>query len=191
MAYQWCNEAKLETLTGVGEGDTLTFIAGNEKALVTLSDGDIARVDFLLDDELTASIMPEQAHAMVVGEQNWTRDVYHYLKPGGAAPTMRLGITKHRGQGTWSSLPHDFEESPEPGFEEIFFYLVKGGSGRGIQVGKGLWFDGSSVDGVWQIADKEFGTVPMGYHPVVGEPGVEISYIWIYLAKKTEWEKVK
>jgi len=31
----------------------------------------------------------------------------------------------------------------------------------------------------------------MGYHPVVGEPGVQISYVWVYLAKYPRWEKVK
>jgi hypothetical protein len=31
----------------------------------------------------------------------------------------------------------------------------------------------------------------MGYHPVVGEPGVHISYVWVYLAKYPRWEKVK
>lgn len=191
MGYEWCNEAKLDTLTATGEGDTLTFIAGTEKAVVTITDGDIAAVTFTVEGGESTTILPEQAHAIVVGEQNWERDVYHYLKPGGPAPTMRLGITKHRGLGTWSSLPHDFEESPEPEFEEIFFYLVEGGSGRGVQVGKGLWYDGSQVDTVWPIKDRVFGTVPMGYHPVVGEPGARVSYIWIYLAKKPEWEKVK
>jgi len=191
MNYEWCNDAKLDTLSATGEGDVLTFSAGEEKAVVTLKDGDIASVTFSLGDEAPVTITPEQAHEIVVGEKNWERDVFHYLKPGGAAPTMRLGITKHRGLGTWSSLPHDFEESPEAGFEEIFFYLIEGGSGRGVQVGKGMWYDGSTVDAVWPIRDRVFGTVPMGYHPVVGEPQAQVSYIWIYLAKKPEWEKVK
>ena len=26
--------------------------------------------------------------------------------------------------------------------------------------------------------------------PVVGEPGVHVSYIWVYLCKKPEWEKI-
>lgn len=191
MGYEWCNDAKLDTLSATGEGDVLRFTAGTEKAIVTIQDGDIASVTFEVEGKEPVTILPQDAHAIVVGEQNWERDVYHYLKPGGPAPTMRLGITKHRGLGTWSSLPHDFEETPEPDFEEVFFYLIEGGPGRGIQVGKGLWYDGSQVDGVWPIKDRVFGTVPMGYHPVVGEPGARVSYIWIYLAKKPEWEKVK
>ena len=191
MAYSWCTEQDLRTLSAEGEGNTLRFTAGDEEAIVQLSDDGIASVVFTLAGGESRTIMPEDAHAIVVGEKNWQRDVYHYLKPGGPAPTMRLGITVHRGEGTWSSLPHDFEETPEADFEEVFFYLMKGGSGKGVQVGKGLWHDGSAVDGVWPISDRVFGMVPMGYHPVVGEPGVHVSYIWIYLAKKPEWEKVK
>src|SRR5581483_9250208 len=186
MAYEWCTEKILRTLSAEGANNELRFAAGDEEAVVRLKDGDIAEVTFTLKGQEPVTIRPAEAHAIVVGEQNWQRDVYHYLKPGGPAPTMRLGITKHRGLGTWSSLPHDFEEAPEADFEEVFFYLTEGASGKGVQVGKGLWHDGSAVDAAWQIRDHVFGTVPMGYHPVVGEPGVHISYVWIYLAKKPE-----
>jgi 5-deoxy-D-glucuronate isomerase len=60
-----------------------------------------------------------------------------------------------------------------------------------MQVGRGVWHDNSFIDAVWPFADQQFGTVPMGYHPVVGEPGVQISYVWVYLAKYPRWEKVK
>ena len=68
---------------------------------------------------------------------------------------------------------------------------MKGTTQRGIQVGKGVWEDGTPVDEVWPIKDRMFSAVPMGYHPVVGEPGVNVSYVWAYLAKKKSWEKVK
>ena len=103
---------------------------------------------------------------------------------------MRLGITQHRGQGTWSSLPHAFELHTEPGFEEVFFYLLDGSPQRAIQVGRGVWQDNSPVDAIWPVSDRTFGVVPMGYHPVVGEPGVRVSYVWVYLAKKKAWEKI-
>jgi len=117
--------------------------------------------------------------------------VYHYLKPNGPAPTMRLGITKHKGVATWSSLPHDFELNTEAGFEEIFFYILEGGPKRAIQVGKGVWYDNKRVDSAWIVENKSFGVVPMGYHPVAGFPKVRVSYVWVYLAKKKKWEKVK
>lgn len=191
MAYTWSNETRLDTLSVTGENNVLVFEASGERAEVHLKDGAIDSVVFSKVGEAPITISAADAHAMVVGEGNAQRDVYHYLKPGGPAPTMRLGITVHRGKGTWSSLPHDFELHTESGFEEVFFYLLKGASGRGIQVGKGVWFDNAPVDTVWPVRNQTFGTVPMGYHPVVGEPGVHVSYVWVYLAKKQSWEKVK
>jgi len=137
------------------------------------------------------TIAAADAKHIVVGAGNWERDVYHYLIPNPAPHLqLRLGITIHRGAGTWSSLPHDFENAPEAGFEEVFFYLLEGTTQRAIQVGRGLWEDGGAVDEVWAVGDREFGAVPMGYHPVVGEPGVQVKYIWAYLAKKQAWEKI-
>lgn len=191
MPYKWSNKAQLNTLKVTGKNDILVFEALDEHAQVFLKDGNIEKVIFTFSGKKPVTIGAEYAHAVVVGEGNAQRDVYHYLKPKGPAPTMRLGITIHRGLGTWSSLPHDFELNTEPGFEEVFFYILHGGSGRGIQVGKGVWHDNTAVDTVWPIADHTFGTVPMGYHPVVGEPKVHVSYVWVYLAKKKTWEKVK
>lgn len=191
MAYPWINDRKLETLKAQGEENMLIFEAPGERAEVYLKDGSIEKVIFTKEESEPVTISEEEAQALVVGEGNAQRDVYHYLKPNGPAPTMRLGLTKHRGIGTWSSLPHDFELNTEPGFEEVFFYMLEGGPKRGVQVGKGVWFDDTPVDSVWPITDRVFGTVPMGYHPVVGEPGVHVSYVWVYLAKYPRWEKVK
>lgn len=191
MAYNWSNETRLDMLSVKGKDNVLVFEAPGERAEVHLKDGTINTVMFNAVKGVPVVINASDAHAIVVGEGNAQRDVYHYLKPGGPAPTMRLGITVHRGEGTWSSLPHDFELHTEPGFEEVFFYLLKGARGRGIQVGKGVWFDNAPVDTAWPIKDQTFGTVPMGYHPVVGEPGVHVSYVWAYLAKKPSWEKLK
>ncbi len=188
--YQWNNEKKLEALNVSGENDILTFEAGSEKAEVYIKDGDIEKVicfnngkKIVIDKSAVVCVTP--------GEGNTQRDVYHYLKPDGPLPIMRLGITKHKGIGTWSSLPHAFELESEPGFEEVFFYLLEGKPKRAIQLGKGLWCDGIPVDKAWFVYDHSWSTVPMGYHPIVGEPGVKVSYIWVYLAKKPEWEKVQ
>lgn len=189
MSNKWNNEKKFLTLNADYQNEVLIFKAGKEKAEVHIVENDIQKVVYSHDGEETI-VDQKERHHVVVGENNWQRDVYHYLKPGGPAPFMRLGITKHQGQGTWSSLPHDFELNTEADFEEVFFYLLKGEPKRAIQVGKGVWFDNSPVDSAWFVYDRTFGTVPMGYHPVVGEPGVEVSYIWVYLAKKKEWEKI-
>lgn len=192
----WSNEPKLDLLRAarmVGYDNVLIFNTGTERAKVVLEDGDIKEVIFVGDENLEPVVIKRtDAHGVVVGRgNNEMRDVIHFLKPGGPALTMRLGITKHRGLGTWSSLPHDFELNTEPGFEEVFFYLLKGRNQSAIQVGKGVWHDNTPVDDVWKVYNRTFGTVPMGYHPVVGEPGVHVSYVWCYLAKHKRWEKIK
>jgi 5-deoxy-D-glucuronate isomerase len=189
MSYQWCNETKLDVLHASGSESKLVFKTDIETAEVYLDGADILRVVCLHGGQERV-IQNQDAHHIVVGEGNAKRDVYHYLKPGGPAPKLRLGITKHSGIGTWSSLPHAFELRPELGFEEVFFYLIAGGNQRAIQVGEGVWHDGRAVKGAWFVNDHSFGTIPMGYHPVVGEPGVKVHYIWAYLAKKPSWEKI-
>ena len=189
MSYQWVNNKVLDLLEVQGSNNELIFNAGTEKATVHITDDDIELVKYEYNNQ-KFKIEKKERHHIVVGKGNLKRDVYHYLMPGGPAPTMRLGITKHIGKGTWSSLPHDFELNTEPGFEEVFFYLLNGSTQKAIQRGKGVWHTNEPVDEGWLVDDRTFGTVPMGYHPVVGEPGVHVSYIWIYLCKKLEWEKI-
>ncbi|MFH1710668.1 MAG: 5-deoxy-glucuronate isomerase [bacterium] len=189
MSYPWCNKNSLLTLKVGGQNDILTFETDIEKAEVYIEKGDITKVICTANGK-TSTLDKRQCHHIVVGQGNEQRDVYHFLKPKGPAPHLRLGITKHRGNGTWSSLPHPFELNPEVGFEEVFFHLLEGGPKRALQVGKGVWSNGAAVDEIWQVNDHCWSTIPMGYHPVVGEPGVHVSYIWAYLAKKKEWEKI-
>ena len=187
--YQWNNEKRLKNLKAKGQNNILTFEAGKEKAKVYLKNRDIEKVIFSLSQNEWI-ITKNQRHHVVVGEKNTQRDVYHYFKKGGPAPTMRIGITKHKGVGTWSSLPHPFELQPETGFEEVFFYLLKGGTKRALQIGRGVWYNKTPVDSVWPVNDHSFSVIPMGYHPIVAEPSVYVSYVWVYLAKKAEWEKL-
>jgi 5-deoxy-D-glucuronate isomerase len=189
MSYQWCNLKNLDLLEVSGENNVLVFKTSSEKAIVQIIDNDIESVTYEFNNGKTI-VEKRERHHIVVGDGNSKRDVYHYLKPGGPAPTMRLGITSHIGNGTWSSLPHDFELNTEPGFEEVFFYLLQGSTQKAIQRGKGVWHSNEPVDDAWIVGDRKWGTVPMGYHPVVGEPGVHVSYIWVYLCKKQEWEKI-
>ncbi|HEY3272486.1 MAG TPA: 5-deoxy-glucuronate isomerase [Methanocella sp.] len=189
MSYKWNNCKMLDTLRVGGDNNLLTFETDNEKAEVYLNGNDIAKVVCTVKGSST-TITKAESHSIVVGEGNAQRDVYHFLKPKGPAPFLRLGITKHRGLGTWSSLPHPFELNPELGFEEVFFFMLEGGPQKAVNVGRGVWFDGSAANGVWAVGDHTWSTIPMGYHPVVGEPGVQVSYVWAYLAKKNHWEKI-
>ena len=189
MSYKWCNEIKLDILQATGSESKLIFRTDKEEAEVYLDGNDIAKV-ICRHAGKESVILNQEAQHIVVGQGNSQRDVYHYLKPGGPAPQLRLGITKHCGIGTWSSLPHDFELNLELGFEEVFFYLINGGNGRAIQVGEGMWHDGTKVQSSWFVEDHSFSTIPMGYHPVVGEPASRVHYIWTYVCKKPAWEKI-
>jgi 5-deoxy-D-glucuronate isomerase len=189
MSYKWSNEIRLDVLKVEGGNSKLVFRTDKEEAEVYLDGQDISRVVHRHAGVETV-VENKNVHHIVVGEGNAQRDVFHYLKPRGPAPELRLGITKHRGVGTWSSLPHDFELNVESGFEEVFFYLITGAKARAIQVGEGVWYDNSPVKDAWLVEDHTFGTVPMGYHPVVGEPGVSVHYVWAYICKKQAWEKI-
>jgi 5-deoxy-D-glucuronate isomerase len=191
--YPYSNKAALFELRVEGDNDKLSFKTKTEEATVLISaDNRIQEVAHMdLKNRKEQRILPVSAHHIVVGAGNWQRDVYHFLTPSPSPHLqLRLGLTVHRGEGTWSSLPHMFENYPEAGFEEMFFYLLSGCNRKAIQVGRGMWADGSRVDAVWPVQDRVFSVIPMGYHPVVGEPGVSVSYIWAYLAKKKEWEKI-
>jgi 5-deoxy-D-glucuronate isomerase len=187
---RWIKQAPLPTLDVKLEGRVLTVIGGDEHATVRLGDDDrIDAVEFRCGD-VHRVINRADALSIVVGEKTWERDVVHFLAPGGPAPRMRLGLTVHRAEGTWSSLPHAFELNAELGFEEAFLYLLYGGTQRAIQVGRGVWSDGAPVDEAWTVEHRTLSTIPMGYHPLVGEPGVQVSYVWVYLVKHPHWEKI-
>jgi 5-deoxy-D-glucuronate isomerase len=127
-----------------------------------------------------------------IGEGNHLRDVYHWIvADNGVQGGLRVGLTVHTTYGTQSSLPHDFELSPAPGFQEVFFYMIRGGRRRAVQVGTGMWHDGVSVDAAWTVEDRTFSPIPMGYHPVLAEPESRVSYLWAYLCARPEWEKAK
>jgi len=180
----------LNNLSAKYDGESVIFNAGKEKAVVALNDNKISKVTHFMDDKEIIIDCPVKN--LSIGDRNFQRDVDHFLiKDSHHSNLMRLGQTFHCGDGgTWSSLPHDFENYPEPGFEEFFFYLLSGGSERAIQVGKGMLHDGEEIDNAWIVHHKEFSQIPMGYHPVGGEPDVHVSYIWCYLCTKDEWEKV-
>jgi 5-deoxy-D-glucuronate isomerase len=191
--YPFNQLAPLPTLHASGDGDTLIFKTPTEQAFVILDA--LGRIDHVQHHDLTNGqtqrINAIDAHHIVVGADNCERDVYHFLLPSPHPHLqLRLGLTVHRGSGTWSSLPHDFENHLENDFEEVFFYLLAEATQKAIQVGRGIWSDGSTVDAIWPVQDREFSAIPMGFHPVVGEPGVKVSYVWAYLAKKKSWEKI-
>lgn len=184
------NELSLENLSGRRIGNQLEFSFQDEKAIVKLDNNKIAGVTHINAGKSVSFETPIKT--LSIGERNFQRYVEHFLiRDVNGKNLLRLGQTFHIGDGgTWSSLPHDFENYPEPGFEELFFYLLSGGSQRAIQVGKGMLFDGKEIDDAWIVNNNDFSQIPMGYHPVGGEPDVIVSYVWCYACKYERWEKV-
>ena len=169
----------------------------NESVAIRILNGEPTEYSLMYNKDVKNSITKESfdCHQIIVGAgQHQRRHVYHFATPDGILPTLRCGYTFHIGDSTWSSTPHPFELNPEEGFEEVFLYLLKTSNptmnATAIQVGAGMWEHGKKIDEIWQVNDRDISAIPMGYHPVVGEPGVHVSYIWAYLAKKKNWEKI-
>jgi 5-deoxy-D-glucuronate isomerase len=192
--YQFCNNYDLKTLSVYGKDSSIVFETDTEKAVVKITvDSEIESIEHF-DKKNNSNVllnMENSKHVVVGDGDNCIRDVFHWLKPTDENHLqLRVGLTVHRGLGTWSSLPHGFEDKLESDFEEVFFYMLKGGTERAIQVGKGVWWNKQKIDDVWKVENKTFSVIPMGYHPVVAEPNVEVRYIWGYLAKYKHWEKI-
>jgi len=133
----------------------------------------------------------KDAKHKVIGSGIAQRDVYHFTTKD-HCKHLRAGLTVHRSIA--SSTPHTFELSPEPGFEELFWFKISD-NGKAVIEGEGLWPDGSPVDAAWPVRDGDIVQVPMGSHRVVALPDVDgnfpqVSYIWCYLATHERWEKV-
>jgi len=183
------NLERLPTLEVNVVDDSLEIRSAEFSCLVRFSSEGIEKVEYSAKDEVHL-ISENDAMTVVVGSGNSERRVTHFLRPTGPASSLRLGLTEHLGDGTWSSLPHGFEKNVEPGFEELFMYLLDGGTRTAVQRGHGIWCNGEEVDDAWLVRDRDLSVIPMGYHPVVGEPGVTVRYLWAYLAKHDRWEKI-
>lgn len=188
MFHQF-NEMRLPNMRVHAHPNKLVFESADFTCYVHHADGEISNVDYV-SAEGEVRVPASNATKVSVGEGNSLREVTHFLLPGGPAPQLRLGLTCHSASGTWSSLPHGFEQNLEDGFEEVFYYLLEGATKRALQRGHGVWCDGEEVDEVWVVNDGDLSVIPMGYHPVVGEPNVTVRYIWAYLAKFDRWEKI-
>ena len=117
-----------------------------------------------------------------------SRDVWQIVTKD-HCQALRLGLTTHISY--FSSTPHTFELVPEPGFEEVFYFMTEG---KLLLEGAGLWSSGEPVDDAWPVIGGQFAQIPMGHHRVVALPDARglapaVSYIWCYLCTKEAWEK--
>ena len=163
----------------------------NEKVKIVLDNSSIKKVFYSNSDQkIFKEIKSSNFKKKIIGKKYFKRKVVHFLYHLNEKYKLRVGITHHLGEGSWSSLPHKFENNLENGFEEFFFYILKNKPLEAIQIGCGVWHDNKKVNSCWKVQNKTFGQIPMGYHPVVGLPNVKVNYIWAYIAKFKRWEKI-
>ena len=171
-----------------GEFDTIRFtdIKENEHVDVSLSD----RPTEIMMTIFGKALYSGDATHFVKGKGITERDVWHFVTREHAT-ALRAGLTVHR--SAFSSTPHDFELNLEPGFEEVFVFMMPDFT-KGLLEGQGVWPDGESVDAAWPIRNRSMAQVPMGLHRVAVLPESDgrlpwLAYVWCYLCTKPEWEK--
>lgn len=187
--WDWANAPQLGRLGVEKMGDKVRFIDRTTGEFVTVNTCDSMMLTMMAVND-NHGIECKDAKHFTKGEGIAKRDVYHFVNRNHAT-ALRAGLTVHH--SAFSSTPHRFERSPEPGFEEAFYFLLPNG-GKGILEGEGLWPDGSGVNAAWPVAHRQLASVPMGWHRVIALPDADgvpprLGYIWAYLALKPEWEK--
>lgn len=171
------------------KNNLVNFITSNEHIKIKISNYNFIEVLYKNNKQLEFKKLKD-FKIKLIGKGNFRRKVTHFLFHKNDEFKLRVGITQHLGVGTWSSLPHGFEKNLEKGFEEIFFYILKGSTKSAVQVGKGVWHNMIPINSCWLVKDRTFSQIPMGFHPVVGEPGVLVKYLWAYICKHKRWEKI-
>ena len=188
----WANEKRLARLE--------VEVFENIIAFIDVVTGNTVQVEQRHDDPFPHRVLVDgreinlAPYVATKGQQEegvTTRIVCQYVTAA-HCNALRVGLTVHR---SWfSSTPHAFELSPEPGFEEVFYFRSPVPGAKALLEGEGLWRDGTPVNAAWPVRDGQFATVPMGTHrvcvlPVEDEKRPEWWYWWCYLAKFPRWEK--
>ena len=162
------------------------------------------RIDMSLSDRPTEVMMRVVRAERGDGRTVFTGDAKHFVKGAGIterdvwhfvtrehATALRAGLTVHR--SAFSSTPHDFELTPDFGFEEAFVFMMPDDA-KGLLEGEGVWPEGDAVSAAWPVVNRSMAQVPMGWHRVTALPGLDgvvppLAYVWVYLALHERWEK--
>ena len=169
--------------------DTVRFtdIKENEHVDVSLSD----RPTEIMMTIGSLAFCTGDAKHFVKGAGITERDVWHFVTREHAT-ALRAGLTVHR--SAFSSTPHDFELTPDFGFEEAFVFMMPDDA-KGLLEGEGVWPEGDAVSAAWPVVNRSMAQVPMGWHRVTALPGLDgvvpwLAYAWCYLALPGRgWEK--
>ena len=196
--WKWANSQQPRRLVIQEQGEhAIKFIDTEADEAVLVHAPDSLNVSMTILKEHAARPVPErvetitrdQSHHFVKGTGLTTRDVWHFVTRHDCA-VLRVGLTIHR--RIFSSTPHEFEMSSEPGFEEVFYFLLPNG-GKAVLEGEGMWPNGDPVDAAWPVRHRQLAQVPIGWHRVVAMADEDscprVAYVWAYLAIHPEWEK--
>ena len=89
--------------------------------------------------------------------------------------------------GHWSSYPphkHDLDDPPHETLLEETYYHRLGGPGFALQR---VYTDDGELDEVVAVSDGDVVLVPRGYHPVAGDPRVDLYYLNVMAGPVREW----
>jgi 5-deoxy-glucuronate isomerase len=90
--------------------------------------------------------------------------------------------------GHWSSYPphkHDTNDPPrETMLEETYYHRLRGGDGFAFQR---IYSDDGELDEAIAARDGDVVLVPRGYHPVAGDPRVDLYYLNVMAGPVREW----
>ena len=90
--------------------------------------------------------------------------------------------------GHWSSYPphkHDRDDRPrETLLEETYYHRLRGGHGFAFQR---VYTDDRVLDEAIGVSDGDVVLVPRGYHPVAGDPRVDLYYLNVMAGPVREW----
>ena len=127
-------------------------------------------------------VTPYDVEKMVVGKDNWRRDVYTAVGPNVDADRLLVGET-YNPAGNWSSAPphkHDVVRPPDEGcMEEVYFFMVDPSQGFGMMRVYSGEDSPAQTDEAYVLQNGDTVAVPYGYHPVVAGPGYKLYYLWI------------
>ena len=90
--------------------------------------------------------------------------------------------------GHWSSYPphkHDRDALPDEALlEETYYHRLRGRDGFAFQR---VYTDDRSLDEAMAVADGDVVLVPRGYHPVAGDPRVDLYYLNVMAGPHRAW----
>ena len=158
------------------------YIPMSEEFTVTTEEGpaEIALFRAPCDELIEPYIVtPEENVRHVVGQDNWTRDVYDVIGLDQKAQRLVVGETINP-PGNWSSYPphrHEVHNPPEESCqEEVYLFKIDPDQGFGFQR---IYTEDREIDETYTLQNNDCIFIPRGYHPVAGAGGYHLYYLWV------------